>query len=79
MPGFSICLIILDMWQCFEYASGIKYARILNMLQYNYNSISIIVTNIVILEVLSARFVHPGSPQPTTLFFFNTSYGKCSS
>ena len=42
------------------------------MLQYNYNSISIIVTNIVILEVLSARFVHPGSPQPTTLFFFLT-------
>ena len=39
------------------------------MLQYNYNSISIIVTNIVILEVLSARFVHPGSPQLTTLFF----------
>ena len=62
MPGFSICLIILDMWQGFEYASGIR-------LRYNYNIISIIVTNIVILEVLSSRFVHPGFPQLTTLFF----------
>ena len=53
MPGFSICLIILEIWQGFEYVSGITYYGILNMLQYSYNNI-IIVTNIVILEFVSA-------------------------
>ena len=42
----------------FKYASDIKYARVLNMLQYSYNNIIIIVTNVIILEFLSARFVH---------------------
>ena len=34
MPGFSIYLITLDIWQSFEYVWDIKYARVLNMLQY---------------------------------------------
>ena len=58
MPGFSICLIILDIWQGFQYASGIRYASVLNMLRYSYNNI-IIVTNVIIIEFLSTRFVHP--------------------
>ena len=33
VPGLSICLIILDIWQDFEYVSGIKYVKVLNMLQ----------------------------------------------
>ena len=45
MPGFSICLFILDIWQGFEYALGIKYARVLNMRRYSYNNI-VIVANI---------------------------------
>ena len=32
-PGY-----ILDIWQSFKYASGIKYVRVLNMLRYSYNS-----------------------------------------
>ena len=71
MSGFSICLIILDIWHGFEYASDIKYARVLNILQYTYNKIIIIVTNIVILEFLSAWFVRM---QLTILISFNTSY-----
>ena len=31
MPGFSTCLM-LDIWHGFEYASGIKCARVLSML-----------------------------------------------
>ena len=73
MPGFSTCLIILDIWHGFEYASGIKYAEVLNMLRYNYNNIISIVINIAILEFLSARFVHPGTLPLTILFFVNTS------
>ena len=34
----------------FEYASGIKYARALNMLQYTYNNI-IVVTNIGYIRI----------------------------
>ena len=30
-PGRWICLIILHVWEALEYASGSKYARILNM------------------------------------------------
>ena len=49
MPGFLKCLIILDIWQGFEYASGVKYARVLSMLQYSSNKIiTIIVTNAII-------------------------------
>ena len=60
MPAFSICFIILDIVEDFEYISDIKYTRVLNMLQYSYNSITfIIVTNVIILEFLSAQFVYP--------------------
>ena len=68
MLAFSICFIILDIVEDFEYVSDIKYARVLNMLQYSYNSITfIIVTNVIILEFLSAQFVHPDAL--TTLSF----------
>ena len=50
MPGFSTCLIIVDIWQGFEYATGITYATILNMQQYSYNKIIIFVTNIATFE-----------------------------
>ena len=73
IPGFSLFLIILYIWQCFEFATGIKYVRILNMLWHSYNNIIIIVANAIILEFLSARFVRPGAPQLTILPFFNTS------
>ena len=33
MPGLSICLITLHVWQAFENASGSKCARVLNMPQ----------------------------------------------
>ena len=38
------------------------------MPQYSFNNIIIIVTNVIILEFLSARFVRPGAPQPFYLF-----------
>ena len=38
------------------------------MLRYIYNNI-IIVINIVILELSSVRFLHPGAPQITVLAF----------
>ena len=46
---------------------GSEYATIYN--------IFIIVTNVIILEFLSAQFVHPGAPELTILYFFtiNTS------
>ena len=50
MSGFSVCVIILDIWQGFKCASGIKYARVLNMPRYIYNKIIIILTNAIILE-----------------------------
>ena len=61
-------LIILYIEQGFEYVSGIKYGRVLNMLRYSYNKI-IIVSNVIILEFLSARFVHSGTPQLIILSF----------
>ena len=54
-----------------KYVSGIKYDRFLNMLRYSYSDIVIIVSNIIILEFLLARFVHLGTPQLTTLSFRN--------
>ena len=54
--------------QCSRYASGIKCARVLNMLLYSYNNI-IIVINVIILEFLSAQFVYLGAPQLTILSF----------
>ena len=53
---------------CFEYAWGIKYASGLSIPQYSYNNI--IVTNVIILEFLSARFVHLDALQLTILYFF---------
>ena len=38
------------------------------MSQYSYNSIIIVVTNVVALEFLSAGFVHPGAVLPFYLF-----------
>ena len=70
MPGFSVCLTISDIWQGFECASGIRYARVL---RYSYNNTIIIILTDVILEFLSAQFVHPSAPQLTILSFFNTS------
>ena len=72
MPGFSVCLIIRDIWPGFEYTSDIKYARVLNMLQYSYNNFIIIVT-VILLEYFSAQFVHPGTLQLTHIFFLNMS------
>ena len=40
----------------------------------NDNKIVIIVPYVIILECLSARFVHTGALQVTDLTFFNTSY-----
>ena len=40
------------------------YARVLDMLRYSYNNIIIIVTNVIILEFVSTRFVHPGALLP---------------
>ena len=39
------------------------------MLGYSYNGIAISIT-VIMLESLSARFVHPATPQPTILPFF---------
>ena len=39
------------------------------MLQYSHNKIIIIVTKFMILEFLSARFVHPGTLQLIILLF----------
>ena len=43
------------------------YVRVLNMAWYSYNII-IIVTNVIILEFLSARFGYPGNMLPFYLF-----------
>ena len=40
------------------------------MLWYSYNNIIIIVDNVILLELLSAPFVHAGAPQLTILWFF---------
>ena len=32
--SLCLCFIILNIWQSFEYASGSKYARVLNMTQF---------------------------------------------
>ena len=43
-----------------------EYAKVLNMPRHSYNNIMIIVT-IILLEFLSAQFIHPGTP-PSYLF-----------
>ena len=68
MLGFSICLIILDIWQGFGHASGIKCVGALYVPQYSYNNI-IVVANVILLQFLSSRFVYPGAPQLTILYF----------
>ena len=64
---FSICLIILDILQGSEVLNmpEVLICQGSNMLQYSYNII-IILTNIIILELVPARFTPPGSWQ---LFF----------
>ena len=73
--GFFIkrTCISLDISQGFQYASGIKYARVLNMQRYSYNNIIINVTNVIILEFLSTRFAHADAPQLTILYETNES------
>ena len=44
------------------------YAKFLSMPRYRYNNIIIIVTNVITLEFLSARFVHPDALLP--FYFF---------
>ena len=44
------------------------YTSLLNMPQCSCNNIIIIVTNVIILEFLSAQFVHPGALLPFYLF-----------
>ena len=46
---------------------------VLIMVQYNYNNIIIIVTNIIMLEFLSVHFAHPGALQQTIFSFFSIS------
>ena len=73
MSGFSMCLIILDIWQGFEYASGIKYAKVLNMLQYSsYSSITVVVSNFIISLVCS--ICTPRRSATNHYIFFNTSH-----
>ena len=53
-----------------EYA-GIKcsyYNTVLKVLRYSYNNIIIIVANVAMLELLSARFIHPGTLLPFHIF-----------
>ena len=52
--------IILHIWQGFEYATSIKYIRV--MPWYSYNNIIIIVNNVITLEFLPVRLVHPANP-----------------
>ena len=53
-------------WKCLDKFS--YYDRVLNGPRYSYNSLIIIVTNIIILKFLYARFVHPGALLPFYLF-----------
>ena len=53
MPGLN----------CFD------YAKVVNMPQYSYNNIIIIATNLIILEFLSTRFVHPGALLRFSFFY----------
>ena len=62
--------IILDVWHGFEYASGIKYARVLSMLQCSYDYNNIIIVTVVLLELSSTRFIHWGALKLTILSFF---------
>ena len=69
MSESSICLIISDIWKGFQCASAIKYVRFHNILRYIYNNI--VFETVIILEFMSARYVHTGAPQ-LTIFSFLT-------
>ena len=40
------------------------------MPRYSYKNAVIVVTNVIMLELLSARFLHPGALLPFDYFFF---------
>ena len=48
-----MCLIILYIWQGFEYVSGIKYARVLNVVWYSFNNIIIVMNDMLDLYILA--------------------------
>ena len=50
-------------------------ASVLNVLQDSCNNIIIIVTNVIILEFVSARMVRPGALLPFYLFY-NVTYNN---
>ena len=54
------------------------YAKVLNLPRYRYSNIFIIVTNVIMLESLSAQFLHAGAPLSFYLFLtqVRTSEGK---
>ena len=66
----SLCWISLNIpendW--LNIASDIKYTSVLNILGYSYNNI-INIANVIILEFLFARFVHPSDLQLAILSF----------
>ena len=66
MPEYDWILMSLNMSE-HSWLNCSDYARVLNMPRYSYNII-ITVTNVIILELLSTRFVHPGSLLPFYLF-----------
>ena len=79
MPEYdSICLNVQQyirtrlnitecLWICVTLTDS-GYARVLDMLRQSYDHIIIIVTNVIILEFLSAQCVHPGALLPLYLF-----------
>ena len=71
MQAFSMCLIILDIWQGFEYASSIKYSVVLNIPQCSYNNIINVATDVIMLEFSPTRFVYPGVLLLLILYFLN--------
>ena len=64
VPHHLIYLTVF--WKCLRY----EICRVWNILWQSYNNIVNIVANVIILEFLFARFVHPGTPQLAILFFF---------
>ena len=66
IPEYDWILMSLNMSE-HSWLNCSDYARVLNMPRYSYNNI-ITVTNVIILEFLSTRFVHPGSLLPFYLF-----------
>ena len=48
--------------------SGHEYTKVPNVPRYKYDNTIIIVANVIILEFLFSRFVHPGAPLQFYLF-----------